>query len=120
MVCIGGSIGKHAVNDRDVTCNQQINAITPYLQDISKFIFFTMGDTFFQKKIIKNAGGSATPIINKSKWSSIPIPLAPLAEQKRIVEKVDRLMKMCDQLESSIEQRTDKQTQLLNAVMANI
>jgi type I restriction enzyme S subunit len=33
------------------------------------------------------------------KWSLIPIPLPPLTEQYRIVEKIDRLMEQCDRLE---------------------
>ena len=41
MVCIGGSIGKHAINDRNITCNQQINTITPYRRDSLKYLFFS-------------------------------------------------------------------------------
>jgi type I restriction enzyme S subunit len=70
MVCIGGSIGKHAINNRDVTCNQQINTITPYYNSI-KFIFFAMAEIFFQKLIINQSGGSATPIINKQKCRNV-------------------------------------------------
>ena len=99
MVCIGGSIGKHAINDRDITCNQQINAITPYKREFVKYMFFALGEKFFQKMVIAQSSGSATPIINKQKWSSIPIPLPPIAEQRRIVAKIDQLMARCDELE---------------------
>lgn len=37
--------------------------------------------------------------LNRSKMLSIGIPLAPLAEQKRITAKVDQLMALCDELE---------------------
>ena len=47
-------------------------------------------------------------------------PLPPLAEQRRIVEKIDRLMGMCDRLEESIESAKGKQTYLLNALMSQV
>ncbi|MFM7192978.1 MAG: hypothetical protein ACKOX2_19520 [Microcystaceae cyanobacterium] len=48
------------------------------------------------------------------------MPIPPLAEQHRIVAKVDALMALCDQLENQIDQQTAKQTQLLEAVVAGI
>jgi len=120
MVCIGGSIGKHAVNDRNISCNQQINTITPYKRDSVKYLFYTMGTQYFQKMVLSQAGGSATPIINKQKWSSIPVPLPPAIEQRRIVAKIDQLMARCDELEKQIDAAAGRQTALLNAVMAQV
>ena len=48
------------------------------------------------------------------------IPLPPLAEQRRIVAKIDQLMALCDELEKQIDATTGKQTALLNAVMAQV
>lgn len=120
MVCIGGSIGKHAVNDRDVTCNQQINTLTPYGNVSVSYLFYSMGAEWFQKCVVAQAGGSATPIINKQKWSSILIPVSPALEQRRIVAKIDQLMAVCDTLEQQIDAATGKKTELLNAVMAQV
>nr|WP_319492549.1 restriction endonuclease subunit S [uncultured Desulfobacter sp.] len=120
MVCIGGSIGKHAVNEKDITCNQQINTLTPYSQIPVKYIYDVMAAGYFQDAVISQAGGSATPIINKQKWSGIPIPLPPLPEQHRIVVRLDQLMALCDTLEQQIDAATGKQTELLSAVMAQV
>ncbi len=99
MVCIGGSIGKAYFNDRNCSCNQQINTITP-LQNISEiFLFYFTASDYFQKQLIKSSKGMATPIINRSKWENIIFPLPPLPEQKRIVARVEELMAICDQLE---------------------
>ncbi|MGI6153575.1 MAG: restriction endonuclease subunit S, partial [Christensenellaceae bacterium] len=35
MVCIGGSIGKCFYTDKNISCNQQINAITPYFKEMT-------------------------------------------------------------------------------------
>lgn len=42
--------------------------------------------------------------MHSAKMNSIPLSLPPLAEQKRIVAKVDKLMQMCDRLEESLRQ----------------
>lgn len=44
--------------------------------------------------------GTAQPKMNQAKMNSIPVCLPPLAEQQRIVAKVDELMALCDQLEA--------------------
>ncbi len=43
--------------------------------------------------------GTAQPKMNQTKMNSIILALPPLAEQHRIVAKVDELMALCDQLE---------------------
>ena len=45
------------------------------------------------------------------------IPLPPLSEQKRIVEKVDSLMKMCDELELRINENKKSSELLMGAVL---
>ena len=120
MVCIGGSIGKHAIAWRDIACNQQINTLTPYKQISEKYIFYVMGGPIFQNAVFSQAGGSATPIINKQKWSAIPVPIPPAHEQYRIVARIDQFMALCDTLDQKINDATDKQTELLDAVMAQI
>ena len=42
--------------------------------------------------------GTAQPKMNQAKMNSIPIALPPLAEQRRIVGKVDQLLGLCDEL----------------------
>jgi len=99
MVCIGGSTGKCYFTDRDITCNQQINTITPLLIDV-QYLFFAMMSDYFFKTVWEKATGTATPIINKGFWSTQFVPIPPMAEQTRIVEKVNSLLAMRDKLSS--------------------
>ena len=46
------------------------------------------------------------------------IPLPPLAEQHRIVAKVDELIALCDQLEQQLSQADQQRRRLLQAVSA--
>ncbi|TYQ32088.1 restriction endonuclease subunit S [Pseudanabaena sp. UWO310] len=51
--------------------------------------------------------GTAQPKMSQSKMNSIPIAFPPLNEQKRIAEKVDKLMEWCDRLEKQQQQRRE-------------
>lgn len=97
QVCIGGSIGKCAICNQEVTFNQQINSIYPVIS-LSKYLYYVLDSSYFKEFMRNNAGGTATPIINRSVWDSIVIPLPPLEEQKRIVAKIEELLPYCDQL----------------------
>ncbi|MCJ7976267.1 restriction endonuclease subunit S [Aeromonas veronii] len=109
MVCIGGSIGKSTICDRQIGFNQQINSIRPILCD-SYFLLAAMTTKAFTNLLLERATGSATPIINRSKWEEIPIPMSPYQEQLRIISRVHELMALCDQLKSRLQ--TSQQTQL--------
>lgn len=99
MVCIGGSIGKVALCDREVSFNQQINAIVCNEKlALPEYLFVIMRSPYFQDEVWRNATGTATPIINKSRWGKIWIPLPSTKEQVRIVAKVEDLMKQVDAL----------------------
>jgi type I restriction enzyme, S subunit len=117
MVCIGSSIGKVNVTDRDICCNQQINAITPYVEFLTTFISFALRATYFQKLVLANAGMGTLPIISKGKWEILPVPLPPLPEQHRIVAKVDELMGLCDRLEAQLTTTRTERRSLLEAVL---
>lgn len=97
QVCIGGSIGKCALVDREVTFNQQINSIYPLISD-SKYVYYVLDSYYFKDYMKENSGGTATPIINRGLWDAIVIPLPPLQEQHRIVAKIEELLPYCDRL----------------------
>ncbi|MHC1750918.1 MAG: restriction endonuclease subunit S [Cellulosilyticaceae bacterium] len=100
QVCIGGSIGKSAINERVVAFNQQINVITPFYINL-KYLYYFMISDYFYKNIRGKATGTATPIINKTAWSELIIPIAPLEEQKRIVAKIEELMPYVEQYDQA-------------------
>jgi type I restriction enzyme S subunit len=119
MVCIGATLGKAAITDRDICCNQQINAITPYLPEMASFTLVALRSSYFQKLAWLKAGVGTLPIISKGKWEQLPVPVPPLAEQHRIVAKVDRLMALCDQLESRLATAQTEASRILESVLHN-
>ena len=56
--------------------------------------------------------------INMTQLRGCPIPLPPLAEQHRIVAKVDALMTLCDRLEASLTATAATRRCLFDALLA--
>lgn len=62
--------------------------------------------------------GSAQPQVTTTNLDPFLIQVPPLAEQKRIVEKVDELMALCDQLEERQENSITAHQQLVEVLLA--
>ncbi len=67
-----------------------------------------------QKKMTGTAGQKRVPA---DFVTHNPFPLPPLNEQKRIVAKVDELMRLCDELEEQIRQSKEESERLMQAVL---
>jgi len=61
---------------------------------------------------------SSMPKISQGILLNAPIPLPPLAEQHRIVAKVDELMALCDELEARITETSNTRRQFLEATLS--
>jgi type I restriction enzyme S subunit len=106
MVCIGATIGKCGYCDRDVTTNQQINALTPFKDVSNKFIYYQMLTEKFQRRMLLRSAQATLPIINKSKWSALTVWLPPkLEEQKRIAAELGSLCEKTEHLADIYERK---------------
>ena len=120
MVCIGATLGKVNKTSRAVCFNQQINSLTPYVEGLTDFVAIALKASGFQELAWSKAGTGTLPIISKGKWEVLPTPLPPLAEQQRIVAKVNELMSLCDRLETNLSKRDFLQNHLLDALVHEV
>jgi type I restriction enzyme S subunit len=61
--------------------------------------------------------GGLQPMLSNVVLGTIPIPLPPIAEQNRIVQKLDELMQYCNELEASIKESELQNEKLLQQVL---
>lgn len=91
VTCIG-NIGNIAINKIECTTNQQINSIIPYEGINSKFLAYSVFAKKDYLQFIANA--PVVPILNKTNFSNVEIPIPPLPIQKAIVKELDVLHRL--------------------------
>lgn len=71
----------------------------------------------YKEKLAEFAPSTAQKNINLEILSSMLIPVSPLPEQQRIVEKVDELFALCDQLQDRLQKASETEQHLTNAIV---
>jgi type I restriction enzyme, S subunit len=95
----GATIGKTSILTREGTTNQAVCACTPFDGLDNRYLLLAL--KALRPYFIGKGAGGAQPNISREKIVSTVIGLPPLAEQQRIVARVEELMKLCDALEQS-------------------
>ena len=114
----GATIGKLAILAEDAFTNQAVCGCTPFEGVFNKYLFLFL---LSQRESFRAASeGGAQPNISKVKIVRRPFPLPPLAEQHRIVAKVDELMTLCDRLEAARAERETTRGRLAAASLTRL
>jgi len=82
------------------------------------FLIYFMITRYFVDQSVSEDNRVAMPKINQAALSDILVPVPPLAEQHRIVKKVDALMAICDRLEARLAATAATRRRLLDALLA--
>lgn len=117
----GGSIGRCClVPQRFIEANvsQHVAILRPAIGGLHIFLHKMIMSSYFQAFIFDEQTGAGRGGLPKNRMDRIPLALPPLAEQHRIVAKVDELMALCDRLEASLTTGDDTRRRLLNALLA--
>lgn len=89
LVCCIGSLGKIGFAGRPLVTNQQINAIVFDGNKIDpRYGFFAC--RLLKPQLESMAPATTVPIVNKSRFSELNIPVPPLEEQRRIAAILDQ------------------------------
>lgn len=94
LAMYGATIGMLAILNNIATTNQAVCACTCYSGVFNRYLFLML--KAWRRQFTGQGAGGAQPNISKVKIINTIAPLPPLAEQHRIVAKLDELMSLCD------------------------
>lgn len=121
MNIVGPPLGKVALVPDEFpewNTNQAVVILRPSFGVLSKYLATCLLSTNVLSWITRLAQATVGQSnISVSKSRLLPIPLPPLAEQQRIVAKVDELMTLCDRLEASLARGEERRGRLLEALL---
>jgi type I restriction enzyme S subunit len=101
-----------AINRLAATANQDMKVLRPFVDGLERYlqIMFKGMTDFILGELVKT--GTTVQSLKYEEFERQPVPLPPLAEQYRIVAKVDELMVLCDQLEAAQVERESRRDAL--------
>lgn len=89
MVCCIGSIGRVGISGTTLATNQQINSLIFGSKVNPRFGYYYC--RLISQQFQAAARNAVVPILNKSNFSKITMPLPPISEQRRIIEILDQV-----------------------------
>jgi len=117
----GGTIGKSfIVPDAPVKSifASYLIRITPPRAILANYLKRFLESPFYWTQLRQMSAGTGQPNVNGQALGRLSIPLPPLAEQKRIVAKVDELMGLCDSLEAQQQERELRKSVLVRSSLS--
>lgn len=104
-VCCIGSIGKSGFLRVEGTTNQQINSMIPKINPL--YLYYYSKTNEFVTELWNKSTATTISLVNKNNMETNTIPLAPLAEQERIVEQIENLFAKIDEAKEKAQDVLD-------------
>ena len=120
-----GTIGRaclvpQELNDDGLVADSHVTVVRPVGMD-SVYLWRWIQSPYVQNEIEGSASGTTNQIeLNTSTVINQLIPVPPLAEQSRIVTRVEELMRLCDALEASGQLEAQQHAQLVGALLGTL
>ena len=101
LMSLTGNVGRVGIigsNLMPAALNQRVACLRLYMLDIQSYLYVYLQSEHFKSRCIASGKGMAQLNISTDWLSNYLIPLPPLAEQHRIVEKLEQLLGKIDKL----------------------
>ena len=96
LLCMRAPVGKINITDREICIGRGLSSIIPFFNVDTMFLYYLLET--LESDFNKKATGSTFKAITGDIVRNQVIPLPPLAEQKRIVAAIEKLLPLCDNL----------------------
>jgi type I restriction enzyme S subunit len=106
-----------ALTTKTVTINQDMKALVLRVPAMAEYALLACRAARDRVLAKVQRSSHGTCRLESEDVANLPIPMPPLAEQKRIVAKVEQLMKLCDTLEAALRRSEDRAAKLVEAVV---
>ncbi len=106
LLCCTASVGEYAITNIPLTTNQQFNGLI-IKDELKKYILPMYLYEFvktLKPKLLSKSGKTTFNFLSTKKLSEFEIPIPPLEEQQRIVDKIEQLLPLCDDIEKLISE----------------
>ncbi|RNM26923.1 restriction endonuclease subunit S [Dickeya undicola] len=121
LFCLRGSLGKSAlVENISGAIASSLVIVRAYPLVNNKYVHFYFGSPIAYQFIKKYDNGTAQPNLAANDLARFIIPIPPLGEQIRILDKIDALMSLCDQLEQQSLTSLDAHQQLVETLLVTL
>ena len=103
LVCEGGDIGRSAIwnYDYDICIQNHIHRLRPKIDLCVPFYYYTLA--YLKENNLIGGKGIGLLGLSSNALHKIEIPLPPLAEQQRIVQKIKKLFSVLDNIQKTLE-----------------
>lgn len=120
LVCVGATTGRLTVlrEPKDMVLVRSVALIRPNSDVHNEYLERAIRSPVVQQQIWASVKAAAQPCLYINRIQSLLVPLPPLAEQHRIVAKVDELMALCDRLEAGLATAANTRRRLLDALLS--
>lgn len=108
------------LTDERIALAQRVIDLQPFKPLFAEYLKVCLMTPLIQQAIIERATGMTATGIKASKLKLLPVPIPPLEEQRRIVNKVNQLMALCDELETKLRQAETDSEKLMNAAVQHV
>jgi type I restriction enzyme, S subunit len=117
---VGATYGRPALveTDREFCVQRHIAILKPTARMDLRLLVWLLASPLIYDQATRSTTGTAQPTIALRPLRNFIAPIPPLAEQRRIVAKVDELTALCDRLEASLATADDTRRRLLEALLA--
>ena len=103
LVCEGGDIGRSAIwnFDYDICIQNHIHRLRPKIDLCVPFYYYTFA--YLKENNLIGGKGIGLLGLSSNALHKIELPLPPLAEQQRIVQKIEELFSVLDNIQKALE-----------------